>query len=255
MPSSPRTRSAPRTSKTSGSKRSKRAASSPVSSVGRRASRWFWSAFLTPLAVGCLWTLLDLVRLSGNQLGFWIPYLCGVVSWLILFLTIPSGRWMYVLGHELTHALAALMSGGKVRSLRIHSSGGEVVVTRANSLVVLAPYFFPFYSMLWLFGWWTASWIVDIQPWKFGFFWGCGMTYAFHVIWTGRIIRQRQPDLEREGWVFSGVLIVAIHGLLAVVTLTWLTEAVNLATALGWVTDRAWYFLLGIWRLLQGSRA
>jgi hypothetical protein len=220
-----------------------------------RWTRWLWVLLLIGPTVGCLWTLWDLVLLSGNQFGFWVPFLCGFISWLILFFSVSNGRWVYVLGHELTHGLWALLSGGRVRSLKIHRGGGEIVVTRSNSLVVLAPYFFPFYSMLWMLLWWVFSLFYEIRPWQFGFYWGLGMTYGFHLVWTGIVIRWRQPDLEREGWIFSWVLIVAIHGLLAVVTLTWLTEPVNLSFALGRVADRSWHFVTGIWRIIHWSWA
>ena len=55
--------------------------------------------------------------------------------------------WIYVVGHELTHVVWSWLFGGKVKKFRASSSGGEVVVTKSNFLVALAPYFFPLYEL------------------------------------------------------------------------------------------------------------
>src|ERR1700681_420898 len=53
----------------------------------------------------------------------------------------------YVFGHELTHALAAWMTGGKVKHFHVSKKGGSVTVTKTNFFVALAPYIIPLYAL------------------------------------------------------------------------------------------------------------
>ncbi len=84
----------------------------------------------------------------------------GFILACVAFFALPRPRGIYVLGHELTHALAVWMSGGKVHSLQASSKGGKVLSDRVSPWISLAPYIFPFYPMiagiLWLAG--TRIW-------------------------------------------------------------------------------------------------
>jgi hypothetical protein len=201
-----------------------------------RVFRWVGAWVLLGPMVGCGWLLRDLLLVSQRMTLFWVPFGCGAVCWLVAFLSLRPLQGAYVLGHECTHALWALLTGGRVRRLRWGKSGGEVEVTRPNSLVVLSPYFFPLYAVLWLLGWWVAGHWLDVLRAQFALYFGLGVAYAFHVTWTLVVVRLRQPDLDREGWMFSGVLILLIHGMLASAMMTWLTDSVS-----AWEAVLAWW--------------
>jgi hypothetical protein len=79
---------------------------------------------------------------------FWLPLLAGVACWVVVFLLLPKPMWIYVLGHESTHAVWTWIFGGKVKQFKAASSGGHVVTTKNNFVITLAPYFFPFYAVL-----------------------------------------------------------------------------------------------------------
>ena len=64
------------------------------------------------------------------------------------FLLLPKPMWVYVFGHELTHALWTWLMGGRVKQFKATSKGGHVIVTKTNFLIALAPYFFPVYAVL-----------------------------------------------------------------------------------------------------------
>jgi len=112
-----------------------------------------------------------------------------------------------VAGHELTHATWAWLFGHRVKSIKVGAKGGHVVLSDTNSLITLAPYFFPLYAVGWagLVGLaqriWPAvgQWL--LLPLGFGFF------YAFHVAMTIQVLRLRQPDIVSEGALFSAVVI------------------------------------------------
>ena len=56
--------------------------------------------------------------------------------------------WIYVFGHELTHALWTWLFGGQVKKMKVSSSGGHVIISKTNFLIALAPYFFPLYAVI-----------------------------------------------------------------------------------------------------------
>ncbi len=113
----------------------------------------------------------------------------------------------YVAGHELTHALWALLFGKRVKAIKVRKSGGHVVLSGTNSLITLAPYFFPFYAVIWL-GFATVAnrWRTSVVPsWLLAS--GFGAAYAMHVLMTAKVLRFRQPDIESEGYLFSAVVV------------------------------------------------
>lgn len=208
----------------------------------------FWRVLLglalLPWCVGATWALLGVIRAAGSAATFWVALFGGAASWLVIFLLLPKPLWIYVVGHELTHALWAWMFGGRVKSLRASARGGQVVVTRSNTLIILAPYFFPLYAVMWTLAWAVGRWLFQGEgalPW---FHYGLGLTYAFHVTLTAYILRIRQPDIAAEGWFLSAVVIWLGNVLVLLVTLPLLTQRVTLFTALRWMSERTGRFLV-----------
>lgn len=127
---------------------------------------------------------------------------------LLVALLLPKPWRTYVAGHELTHATWAWLFGHKVKSIKVSAKGGHVVLSDTNSLVTLAPYFFPLYAVAWAGlaavtqRTWPAvgNWL--LLPAGFGFF------YAFHVAMTLQVLRLRQPDIVSEGAIFSALVIL-----------------------------------------------
>lgn len=129
--------------------------------------------------------------------------------------------WLYVLGHECTHAPWAWGFLGKVKQIKVTSQGGMVLLSKSNFLIALAPYFFPFYAILVALGYWILGRWCDpdqLRPWFHLLF---GAACAFHVTLTAIVLRARQPDLTEHGVFFSGVVIWFGNALAAILTL-WL---------------------------------
>ena len=207
-------------------------------SLWGRLFRWLIALALLPLCLGTTWALIDIFALLGRASQFWIPVLVGATSWWVLFLTLPKPMWLYVVGHELTHALWALLCGGKVKKFKASAKGGHVVVTKTNLLITLSPYFFPLYAVLWAGFFLLGNAVFGWRPWLPWFHFGLGAAYAFHVTLTAHILRTRQPDLESEGWVFSAVIIWLGNALTLLIALPLLTRVIPLLTAWGWVFNR-----------------
>ncbi|HED03312.1 MAG TPA: hypothetical protein ENI60_00885 [Candidatus Fraserbacteria bacterium] len=82
--------------------------------------------------------------ISTNSLLFALGMgLYALVSW------IRGLDTLYVFEHEFVHALASIVQGGKLRSFQVTLGGsGQVVLTKGNLFVSLAPYFVPLFSLI-----------------------------------------------------------------------------------------------------------
>src|ERR1043165_9902388 len=98
---------------------------------------------LLPVCAGAALALGQVVRASGRAETIWVAMLAGAACWLAIYLLLPKPMWVYVFGHELTHAVSALAFGGKVKKFKATSKGGHVVITKTNFFIALAPYFLP----------------------------------------------------------------------------------------------------------------
>ena len=202
------------------------------------AWRLTFGCLLLPWCLGTTWALFSVIRVAGSAAMFWVALAGGAASWTVVFLLLPKPIWVYVVGHELTHAVWAWLFGGKVKEFRATSTGGQVVVTKSNTLIILAPYFFPLYSVIWAAFWGLGSGLGHGERFLPWFHYGLGFTYAFHVTLTAHILRIRQPDIAAEGWFVSSIVIWLGNVLILLLTLPLLTSKVALGTALLWAFER-----------------
>ena len=113
----------------------------------------------------------------------------------------------YVFGHELTHALAAWMSGANVKKFKVSKSGGSVSVSKTNLFVALAPYFVPLYALLLFAAYAIAGKFYPLQAYWRWMLSLIGAALGFHIALTIYALKQNQPDLKQGGIFLSGVLI------------------------------------------------
>lgn len=186
---------------------------------------------LLPPVLGAGWAVADLLWRSRRAGDFWLAVGGGGVAWLVVFQFLPKPLWLYVTGHELTHALWSLLFGGRIKSFRATSKGGHVVVTKTNVLVALAPYFFPFYAVLWLVLW-SILQLLFPECERVWLHLGLGVTYAFHVTLTAHILRIRQTDITSQGHLLSAMVILLGNLLVLLLALPILTGTVQLTDAL-----------------------
>ena len=131
----------------------------------------------------------------------------GFVLFLALWIFRIAPMRLYVLGHELTHALFGLCFGAIPKNLKVGLKGGSVELTKSNLLITLSPYFFPFWTaVVGLVALITRAFVTPL-PCTNAWLFAVGFTLALHVCFTLRAILQEQPDLQEYGYVFSYVLI------------------------------------------------
>ncbi len=170
---------------------------------------------LLPLVAGEVWTIIDLARdtiPAGQWTQSWFLALtAGAATWLVVFLFMPRTMWLYVLGHEFTHALAAMLAGGKISSFQVSAKGGHVITDRVNWWITLAPYFVPLYALIWSAVWISIDFWHPLAAYQPIFYFGLGLLWCFHLTFTASMLHLQQTDLTSQGFIFSIVVILVIN--------------------------------------------
>jgi len=161
---------------------------------------------LIPFCAGFTWQLGTML-VSVTYLPD-LPYyfIAGGLAYLTMHVLFRKPILTYVVGHELTHALFAVLFGGSVKSFQAGERGGRVTITKSNFIITLAPYFFPLYTFVAIVLHWLAvmfhvqgalGWLVFLS----------GATFGFHIILTLQFLRIDQNDIKEHGAIFSYPLI------------------------------------------------
>jgi hypothetical protein len=202
--------------------------------------KWFKTIIailLAPVCVGAASALWMVLRASGGADTTWVPALSGAACWLVIYLMLPKPMWVYVFGHELTHALWTWMMGGSVKRFKASPQGGQVIVTKNNFLIALAPYFFPLYAVLVVLVFLAGHWLWNWRHYLVWFHLLLGAAYAFHVTLTWHILKNRQTDITDQGYLFSAAVIFLGNISVLLVGIPLLASQVDVTTALRWWLD------------------
>jgi hypothetical protein len=192
------------------------------------------AVLLLPACVGAAQALWLVLKANGNTDTVWVAMAAGAACWLVIYLMLPKPMWIYVFGHELTHALWAWLCGGGVKKFKVTSSGGHVVVTKTNFLIALAPYFFPIYVVLVVAVFALGHLLWNWHAYLVWFHLCLGAAYAFHLTLTWHILQTRQTDITSQGWLFSAVVIFLGNIAVLLLGLPLLTRQPELTRAVGW---------------------
>lgn len=218
---------------------------------------------LLPLSGALFWVAAK--TLAGVAVGFSTaaPFAAGVglvfAAWamgryLLVLRRGPAGwaaslaRWSYVLGHELTHALAVWATGGSVYAISIGKKEGHVDLSHSSVFVALAPYCVPFYALALVMGYRVLLWLKPEAGGEALFLFLMGAALGAHLLFTWDCLTSaRQPDLDAAGGVvFSWALIAMANALMIMLLLKGLfPEAVPLLARLreaGALVARFWTF-------------
>jgi hypothetical protein len=135
----------------------------------------------------------------------------GFGLWLFLYFTLPRPVRSYILAHELTHALWAWMSGAVVHGIKVAEDSGSVVLSKSNFLVMLAPYFFPLYTVIVIAAYCILSIFLPVADYYVFWFGLIGLTWGFHFTFTISTLLQHQTDIRDCGYVFSYTFIFFLN--------------------------------------------
>lgn len=127
----------------------------------------------------------------------------GVAAAVLVFWLLPAPMRLYVLAHELTHALWGALLGARVSGLRVSKNSGQVKLSQSNWLIALAPYFFPLYTFIVILAYYVLLIFFDLRPYVFAWLGLVGFTLGFHFAFTIYALAQGQQDVRDYGHVFS----------------------------------------------------
>ncbi len=171
--------------------------------------------FLLPLAIITAMSLgSQLAQASAHpEIIISIPVWFGLVG-ALLWLILGFGKmwfsklvYVYVLGHELTHALAVICSFGAIMGFRVKAEGGYIKTNKNNIFIALSPYFIPFWGVVWGIIWGIVHIYWPTYVCEIALYGGIGFWWCFHLFWTAWIIPRDQPDLAGNGTLFSLILV------------------------------------------------
>ncbi len=228
----------------------------------RRMTRWLVAMILLPLCWVTTWTFLSRFSDVTLEKGFWqtrefwyfaTGALC-MAGWFISGLGKTVFLYLYVLGHELTHAVFVWAFRGKVTDFHVSVDGGYITTNKTNLVIALSPYFVPFWSVVGAIFYGVLRASTDLRPgWDLAFYGLMGVTWTFHMVWTLWMIPRDQPDLKENGTLLS-LVIIYLANLLVLVLLLCIAEEAPLKNArefaLEWVGHAAtWCDMLWRWSI------
>ena len=165
------------------------------------------AVLLLPICAGAAMALAKVLRVCGTADTTWIPILGGAACWVVIFYLLPKPMWIYVFGHELTHALWTWLFGGEVKKMKVSSKGGHVIISKTNFLIALAPYFFPLYAVILISVFALGNLFWNWHGYLVWFHLLLGAAYAFHITLTIHVLQTQQSDITSQGYLFSAVVI------------------------------------------------
>jgi len=192
---------------------------------------------LLPVCIGAGKTLWMVMRACGGADITLVPVGAGAACWIVIYLLLPKPMWIYVFGHELTHALWVWLFGGRVKKFKATSDGGQVVVDKTNFLIALAPYFFPLYAAMVVVAFAVGDLVWGWKDYMVWFHLLVGAAYAFHVALTAHILKTQQSDITKQGYLFSAAVIFLGNALVLLIGIPLLTAKVDLTEMFRWWLD------------------
>jgi len=149
--------------------------------------------------------VIGIVELSGILKYF----MYGVGFYVALHLLFFRPTFIYVMGHELVHAITSWVMGGKITSFKVSEEGGSVSTTKTNTFIELSPYFIPIYAIILMAVYFVVASSYRINGATFIFLIGFALT--LHVVMTIEVMKTKQPDLMESGYLFSIVAVYVLN--------------------------------------------
>ncbi len=193
-----------------------------------RLFRWTLAMVLLPLCWVTSWTFLSRFSQATVHGEFWRTpefwyFATGglvMIGWFWSGLLQPFFLYLYVLGHELTHAAFVVIFRGKVTDFHVSTAGGYITTNKTNWMIALSPYFVPIWSVVVVILYVALRWAAGLPPvWDRLMYAAMGLTWTFHMVWTLWMIPRDQPDLKDNGTFLSLVVIYFANLLLLVALL------------------------------------
>jgi hypothetical protein len=175
--------------------------------MGKKIVKVLLGMGLVPFCMGFTWQLAAMIVTVRYKKDAPYYFVAGGLTYMTVNLLFKKPILAYVVGHELTHALFAMLFGGSVKSFHASDRGGRVTISKSNFIITLAPYFFPFYTFVALILYWIARAVDARGITNDVLIFLSGGTFAFHLVLTFVFLQTDQNDIREQGVIFSYPLI------------------------------------------------
>ncbi|HAM38358.1 MAG: hypothetical protein A2474_02750 [Elusimicrobia bacterium RIFOXYC2_FULL_34_12] len=169
--------------------------------------------FLLGLIKSFFILLVSIPPLDSSEIWF----ITGFAIFFFIFLIKSLPGQIYIFGHELTHALWAIFFKGKIKEFNVSEKSGNVVITKTNFFISLAPYFFPIYTFLIILLFYILALFFNISKYTEWLFLFVGITYSFHIFLTAESLTIGQSDVKKTGSIFSYIIICFLNLFIAII--------------------------------------
>ena len=190
---------------------------------------FLFSIGITPLSVSFFINIPELFshyttvthELFASSMGF-------ILFFISFFLFGPPVK-SYIIEHELSHVLFALLSGVKVKKMSLRREGGYIKTEKVNIIIALAPYSFPLYTIFIIGAHKILSYVISSDLLSLPMYFLFGVSLSFHIIVTIHYLQIEQPDLKRYGYFSSLVLIFSWSIVIVAILLASMFERIEIA--------------------------
>jgi hypothetical protein len=162
-----------------------------------------------PVMFGVTYAFYTNIITVSQLSGILSYFVWGIVSYVFLHLLFYKPTFFYVLGHEAVHAAFAWVMGGKINSFTVNKEGGSVSTDKTNTFIELSPYFVPIYAIILMAIYFVISYSYKVNGAAFIYL--IGFALAFHVVMTIEVMKIRQPDILKSGYLFSIVFVYVLN--------------------------------------------
>ena len=104
--------------------------------------------------------LIFVVNSENKFATFWVGILVYIAFQVVLYKPMRA----YVFGHELSHAIVGILSRAKIKKFNAGKDSGNVVLSKDNICITLAPYFSPIYTIIILLTYFLCRYFLDVKP-------------------------------------------------------------------------------------------
>lgn len=138
-------------------------------------------------------------------------FLGGFFAYPIFHIVFFRPMYIYAWGHEIVHVLATWLCAGNVTSFQVSGAGGNVTTSKTNLFIRLSPYFVPIHAIFLFLLYWILTKFCDISGVSKEFVFLAGFTISFHLIMTIEVMKMKQPDILKTGYLFSVFFIYVMN--------------------------------------------
>ena len=178
------------------------------------------AVILSPFIIA---VLLETAKMSADiflNVKITFPFTLGFLIYIPFHHYESTNSYLYVLSHELTHAVAAVLNGVKVKKISVKKNSGYVSISKNSTFISLAPYFIPFYAIIAGLVYFAADCAVDLSKYRAIFAAIIGFLTSFHLInaiditFSGPL----QSDLKKAGGkIFSFLTLIFLNCLILII--------------------------------------